>query len=660
MTTPRLPTAMQLSACIALALAALPAGARPLIQAPEPEGEPWSDNVIAPEDLAPLPVDPELDFDPSGLPRSFTFEAIVSQTERGDDTFHEFGLRFGGFRETAAHGSLSLDAMLMQSDRRDDDSDIGGTATLWQRGLFLNGGWRGNNGLGVLNTPTPSLLREQHRFFLPTVPFAGASTEWTRGREDLVVQAALGRAGVFNGARVVGFDVSDGNVGTASIQFKPARGWRAALSALATDGLIVPDDFGGSFFQDGRTEALHGALAWSDARNGVNLNLQASDGYLGSAAGAWLDVRHVRGAYTHRYGAFNLEPDLAWGAQPINNDSRGAYYRVAYQHARWSWSAGLDRVASISGNSFDGWYGSGFARYQATASMGYGGNLAVRSSDSQDAISALWFVDKTTRWGQSRLQFEHLHTRGEGNDDDSWELSLDQSLPLRQGRRLALTASYGEVSYEGEAASGVASVSAYGGLDLGSRVTLDGTARWTEGEAFRGADINLNLAWRIASRWSLVATIYENQGSQRSPFIIDPLATEQPFVNLPRDRSLFLSLRYERQAGTSAGVLGGSPGTAAGSITGSVFLDENGDGERSASELPAANVTVLLDGQYALRTDSQGEFEFPRVAIGAHTIEVVPDNLPLPWFLEGEDGERAVEVRVRDTTRINIGARRQR
>lgn len=661
MTPRRLPTAMQLSACIALALVGLSAQARPLVQAPEPEGEPWSDNVIAEEDLAPLPEDPEINFDPSGLPRSFQAELIASRTERGDDAFHEFGLRFGGFRETEAHGSLSLDATVLQSDRRTDgESDLGGTATLWQRGLFLDGGWRGNNGLGVLNTPSPSLLREQQRFFLPSVPFAGASTEWVRGRENLVIQGGLGRAGVFNGARVVGFDPADGNVGTVGFQFKPANGWRAAISALATDGRIVPDDFGGTFFQDGRTEALHGALAWSNAANALNLNLQGSDGYLGSAAGAWLDARHERGRYTHRYGIFNLEPDLAWGAQPISNDSRGAYYRVAYQHARWSWSAGLDRVASISGNSFDGWYGSSYARYQSTASLGFGGNLAVRSSDAQDALSALWFVDKKTQWGQSRLQLEHVHSRGDSEDDNSWELSLDQSLPLRQGRRLTLSASYGEVAYEGEPASAVASVSAYGGMDIGSRVTLDGTARWTEGDAFRGADLNLNLAWRMSGHWSLVATIYENQGSQRSPFIIDPLATEQPFVTLPRDRSVFLSLRYERQAGTSAGVLGGAPGTAAGSVTGSVFLDENGDGERSASELPAANVTVLLDGRYAVRTDSQGEFEFPRVATGTHTIEVVPDNLPLPWFLEGDTGEQAVEVRVRDTTRIDIGARRQR
>lgn len=663
MTPPRLPAAMQLSACVALALAALPAAARPLYQAqaPDPEGEAWADNVIAPEDLAPLPVDETVDFDPSGLPRSFRAELLAGRTERGGDSFSEVGVSLGGFRETERFGTLSLEATVLESDRNlRGETDLGGTATLWQRGLFLDGGWRGNNGLGVLNTPTPSLLRDQYRYFLPSVPFAGASTEWIRGREDLVLQAAVGRAGVFDGSRVVGFDPADGNVATAGFQWRPAEGWRAAISALATDGLIVPDAFGGSFFQDGRTDAVHAAVGWADADDSVNFNLQSSDGYLGGALGAWIDARSARGGYTHHYGVFNLEPSLAWGAQPIANNSRGAYYRVTREGPRLNWSAGLDRVASISGSSFDGWYGTGYARYQSTASLGYGGNLAVRSSDAEDAVSALWFVDKTTDWGQSRLQLRQLFSRGGGSRDNSWELGLDQTLPLRQGRRLSLSATYGRVGYDELPAATTMSLGAYGGLDLGSRVTLDGSARWSRGDDFRGADLNLNLAWRVANHWWLVASVYENQGSRRSPFIIDPLATEQPFVDLPRDRSVFLSLRYERQAGTSAAILGGAPGSAYGSIAGSVFLDENRDGVRAASEEAAANVTVILDGRYAVRTDAQGNFEFPRVAAGAHTIEVVPDNLPLPWFLDGDLGRRAIEVTVRDTIRVDIGARRDR
>ena len=97
-----------------------------------------------------------------------------------------------------------------------------------------------------------------------------------------------------------------------------------------------------------------------------------------------------------------------------------------------------------------------------------------------------------------------------------------------------------------------------------------------------------------------------------------------------------------------------------GSIRGSVYLDDNEDGARSASELPAANVTVLLDGRYTVRTDSQGNFEFPRVAVGVHEVSVVPDNLPLPWSFATGDDRRVVTVRVREDARVDIGARRPR
>ena len=151
------------------------------------------------------------------------------------------------------------------------------------------------------------------------------------------------------------------------------------------------------------------------------------------------------------------------------------------------------------------------------------------------------------------------------------------------------------------------------------------------------------------------------KGRNVRPFILDPLVTETPFISLPRDRSVFLSLRYERSAGRSAGRASAAPsGGPTGSVTGSLFLDDNGDGVRAASELAAANVTVLLDGRFAVRTDSLGNFEFPRVATGTHTLTVVPDNLPLPWFVDDGNAQRTIQVGVRQATRVDIGARRQR
>src|SRR3546814_19766940 len=103
--------------------------------------------------------------DTDGLPRSFHAEAIASRSEYGDDRFDEQGISVGGFRQNASWGTFSLDATLFHSDRQrftgldGNDDGFGGLVTLWQRDLYLDGGWRVNNGLGGLNTPAPPRQR---------------------------------------------------------------------------------------------------------------------------------------------------------------------------------------------------------------------------------------------------------------------------------------------------------------------------------------------------------------------------------------------------------------------------------------------------------------------------------------------------------------------
>ncbi|WP_295360170.1 carboxypeptidase-like regulatory domain-containing protein [Arenimonas sp.] len=631
------------------------------VQAQSGDPEEYVDRIIDPSRLAPLPAESDQADDPEGLPRSTYAEAIASRTERNNETFGEFGIGLGGTWETEEFGTLSLDALLLHSDRpRDGERRSNWRATLWQRGYYLNNDWRADNGLGVLNTPLPDLLRNQYRFFLPSVPFVGASTSISH-INGVNFQASGGRAGLFTGARVLAFDQADGHVGSLGAQWRWSPAIQSSLAFLATDGRIVPDDSGETFFQEGRTEATAFSTRWTGPRDNVQVNLQSSSGYLGSASGAWLDAESRRQRYVHNYGAYRLGDDLAWGAMPINNDVQGLYYRLGYQHARWTWNASVEDISSISDGGFDGQYGTAFARYQANPRLGIGANLSLRHSSLRTDGSLRVFADRRTSWGLSRAQIDYARSGDAGEHD--WQVQFDQDLPMRQGSRLSLSLAHGSVQYSGEPErSDTTSLAAYGGIDIGSRVKLDGSVRWTHGsgpDAFRGGDINLSASWRIAPRWQLAATLYQNEGSRRSPFVLDPLA-DQTFVRLPSDRSFFLTLRYDRQAGTPASVIGGGPQSAAGGIRGSVFLDENGDGIRSATELPAANVTVILDGRYAVRTDSNGEFEFARVAVGAHTIEVVPDNLPLPWFIGGDGDRRAVEVRVRDTSRVDIGARRQR
>jgi hypothetical protein len=121
---------------------------------------------------------------------------------------------------------------------------------------------------------------------------------------------------------------------------------------------------------------------------------------------------------------------------------------------------------------------------------------------------------------------------------------------------------------------------------------------------------------------------------------------------------MLVVLRFEDRAGVRNAPLGGRPLDGGGRIAGTVFLDANRNSRQEASEGGAAGVTVYLDNRYTVRTDSQGRFEFPFVAAGAHVITVLNETLPLPWTA-ASDGRTPVEVRVREDVQLTIGVIRQ-
>jgi len=165
------------------------------------------------------------------------------------------------------------------------------------------------------------------------------------------------------------------------------------------------------------------------------------------------------------------------------------------------------------------------------------------------------------------------------------------------------------------------------------------------------------LVWRISPRWSLNATYYDNRAAAPTFPTLAPIVPIEIPTLVPRDRAIFLTVRYEDHAGTPTAPLGGAPGSGAGTLVGWIFYDANDNGRREASEKGAANLTVVLDGRFATRTDSEGKFEFPLVAAGRHVINVIPDNLALPYSI-GDEGKRDVTVRTRETTTLEIPARK--
>jgi len=202
----------------------------------------------------------------------------------------------------------------------------------------------------------------------------------------------------------------------------------------------------------------------------------------------------------------------------------------------------------------------------------------------------------------------------------------------------------------------------YGGGDLTARLKLEGTVQWAsalQGHAApaRSADISLN--YQLSRCWSLLGDYYENRiGSWTQLVITSPLAPPTPTV-MPTlgERGVFLTVRYQQARGAHFVPLGGMLGSGSGRLTGVVYLDSNENGRYDAGETGAANVTVILDGRYSVRTDSNGRFEFAAVAAGHHVLTVQSDNLPLPWTLPNS-GRTEVDVAIRQSTEVDIGALR--
>ena len=587
-------------------------------------------------------------YNSAGPPREWRVEGFASHIDQGGVVRRENGLVMSGRLETLEYGAYSLDATV----RNGSSSSI---FTLWQRRLPFDGGWFANNGVGMLNTPGIDLARQQYRFFIPTFPIVGVETEWLRAG-GLQLQASYGAPGTYSGLRLAGFSRMGGSIATAGAQWSPEphiqMGLQVADAREVTSGV---ENDGAPAKTSARS--VYGALGWAAGDERMQFNFIDSQSNAGRHnLGIWFDAETRVGRLRQNYGVFRFEPEVSWGYIPINRDLLGGYYRVNYSSQQWIWAAGLDSVSSVTGRGLDANFLTGSVRYQVDRSLGVGGGGTLRHSDA-DAGAIYAFVDKQSAFGTTRMQVDLVAAEGAQRGE---QVTVDHAWPTQVGLRLSTSFAFARETNLGVRTTR-ASVAAFGGIDITNNITLEGNVRWSlEREVTRtsGKFANLGLVWRISPRWSLVASYYDNRSESRPFATIAPVVPIDIVVPVPRDRAIFITVRYEDHAGTPVAPLGGAPGSGAGEIRGYIFYDANGDGRRGANEAGAANVTVLLDGKFATRTASDGRFEFPFVASGPHSLTVIPDNLALPYSIANE-GKREVIVRTRETTQIEIPAVKQ-
>lgn len=595
--------------------------------------------------------------DGSGWSRSYRLEAITSRVSRGDFDQDESGLRLSGMLDTPNLGAFTLDANIRTSQGQAYGSDTGNRVTLFQLGMPMNGGWRVNNALGVTNTPSVDLARQQQRFWVPSLLQNGLTTEW-RSSSGLQLHASVGRPGLLTGLYVPTFEGLGGEQASAGAQWNGANGWSAALQAVKVQDVRL----GLGPLNASRVISGHaglGSLAWGTADRRVQLSAVASaedkraDGF-----GAWIDGAIRGGRVQHTFGVFRFDELLSWGNQPLTSNYQGGYYRAGFQSRQWVIDGGLDYVEPVVGNEDPTLFATAYARKQWTSRTGVGGGVNVRQNGI-DAWSTFGFIDHSNRLGVGRVQADH------STDDlqDRTQLTFNQTWNMPAGTRLGNSFIFGRETLAGRSMD-VVGIAVNGGGDLLRNLSVDLDARWDHSSGREQANnvlVNFVFNWMIAPGWSLGATYYISRNSWRSPLDVSSPIEGPPLFDEQRtnDRGYFVTLRREWQAGSRSVPLGGIAGSGSGNIEGVMFFDANDNGLLDAGETGTPNVVILLNGRFAARTNAEGRFDFPSVAAGAHVLTVVPDNLPLPWAVR-DDGRTSITVGVRQRTFVAIGAQRQR
>ncbi|MGO9513891.1 MAG: hypothetical protein ACLP2F_09655 [Steroidobacteraceae bacterium] len=659
--------------CAAHAQTAQPPPAVPWSAANLPGAPAYQDRYISGDSLAPdISAGQETGGEGEGLARFLQIDAVTSRlTSSGDgssSSFMENGIVAKSLWETAGYGAWSLDASARLGGDSQTEPGQGGVVTLRQRGMPFDGDWLAENALGDLNSPDIGLARIQPRFYLPTGPMQGLTTEW-HGPSDLQIVAGGGVPGIYDGILVPDFRTLDGSTATAGAQWSPASHWTVGGQFVEAHdvNLAVGTAIENSPLFSSDTGLL--TAAWADGGEHVQMNLLDGDvDGKGNGVGGWVDGSITQGRIVQNAGIFRIDPNVTWGNQLIASDVQGGYYRFSYQSRQWLSDAGIDEVRSVSDLGTNTTFLTGDTRYQILRDWGIGGVGNLSLSDGGNSWSLQGYVDHVNRWGTGRVQGDYATTPS-GHDTT---LTLDQTWSMPAGIRLSTSTFVERISSTnvdsvqpaGEQDGTVLGIAAYGGGQFTARLSAEGNVRWAtsvQGRVAPGVSANVSLTYQLSPAWKILLTYYDSQIGSWTPLTVEspltpPVATPIPAVE---ERGVFLTFRYQRASGSHFAPLGGAPGAGSGQIAGIVYLDANNNGRLDAGEAGAANVTVVLDGRFSAQTDATGRFDFPVVATGHHVITVISDNLPLPWTLVNE-GRTEVEVSTRGRTDISIGAQRLR
>lgn len=621
--------------------------------APAPSAPAYVDQLIDPSALGPDTAGGayEDEVQPFGR-RSLAIDLRTEWHDNDSRRIWERGIGFAYRRETAQWGDLGIEADLRDAQTRDRttrDNSTGGKVTLYQYRMPLGGDWLADNTAGVLRSLAPNMISSGFRVNLPAPLLWGVASTAYSGDTRLYAQAGRGAQLTGFSTQEVQLEDSQAAILGAERQLSPwlrlgtqANTFRVADTQPWQSSFVLAAEL---FAPLAKTRVKLAALRDNEGRKGF-----------------WVQGEAYQGFFLHHFGAYQFDRDVAYNSVPIVNDERLAYLRTDYRTQRLSYSlaldasqSNLDRDPSRPGR--DAYAAFGSMNLRISRALTAGGSLNLRRETPRGAFSANKNVDAETGFlritsGFGTTSFDLARTSERPDDavaTRSVALAWNQEWPSISGLNVTTTLSRSnESGVLGDTHRTVMGAtlrsSPVSGVYLDLSLVRARVGRSSSSEDNTNA--SLGATWQFRPDWQAQVVALWNT-------IETSLAdTSNPTF---RDRSIQLTLRYQRAGSIPIVALGArQPGNAgSGRIVGRVFFDENDDGIRQANEKPAARVTLFLDGRYPVSTDSDGRFEFPLVNAGPHAIRVGTETIPLPWGL-ADDAGIPVAVPVRGEAVVDI------
>ncbi len=670
---------------------------------PSPAPAPYEDRVLDTTPQAAVDEATEQSAD-TGWPRGGSIE-LQSLRQSGLTATRNETLKLDGQLDTPNYGAFSANLNINRYRNPVTAYDLSGqtgnlyslayrngnTGRIDQRAMPLADGWFLNNSIGNINTASTPLSRGLGRVYLPSLPIEGASTTLERGGRTLL-NASVGRLGFFDGLDSQGFTVGRGRAASFGAQ-QQLGGDESALGIGRTDAAfqwVETRNFNlnglPGFAQD--TQSFWGAVSWQGVapwadtlgpgigpvqeRPGglrVQANYAHSSGKPSyatslapndSANAFWVDSTWRSDWAQQGASVFYFDPAMRWGSNPIAGDLRGASWRADVSTRQWQLGGNVEVSESVSGLQARSVFGNLFGRYRFDSRDAVSGTVAARSGNLAAQSLQLTWEHISPQWGQSQWRADFAH----GRDQRVSRLGIDHAWAVGEGQSLSTT-----LAFEQNDQAGVQTRSVIWGV-LGSMPflasgRLDLSLRGSSGlggSSSRFLNANARVSWPLGGGWSFIAQYTAARGQESlNPAVVSALttATQAPILLLPSSRSMQVALRWETSAGSASAPIGGSAGGGSGRLEGHVFFDQDNNGKREASEGGVPNVTVTLNRRFVARTDAQGYYSFPAVAPGTYQVEVVPDNLPLPWAPAARQ-PTPVQVDVRSTATADFAVQRDR